>query len=82
MKQKKILEINLQSNIEEIKKAFEFDTKHNHEYILVDDCNMIDYKLLAYLLRVGYQLNCYADYVELRHKNYNYENEQVNIENK
>ena len=76
MKIKKILEISLQHR-EEVEKAVKFNAENNYEYILVDDNNLIKYDTLAYLLRVGYQMNIYADIVELRHKNYNFDNEKV-----
>ena len=76
MKIKKILEISLQHR-EEVEKAVKYNAENNYEYILVDDNNLIKYDNLAYLLRVGYQMNIYADMVELRHKNYNFDNEKV-----
>ena len=76
MKIKKILEISLQHR-DEVEKAVKFNAENNYEYILVDDNNLIEYDTLAYLLRVGYQMNIYADIVELRHKNYNFDNEKV-----
>lgn len=76
MKIKKILEISLQHR-DEVEKAVKFNAENNYEYILVDDNNLIKYDTLAYLLRVGYQMNIYADIVELRHKNYNFDNEKV-----
>lgn len=76
MKIKKILEISLQHR-DEVEKAVKYNAENNYEYILVDDNNLIKYDTLAYLLRVGYQMNIYADIVELRHKNYNFDNEKV-----
>ena len=76
MNKKKILEISLQHR-DEVEKAIKFNAENNYEYILVDDNNLIKYDTLAYLLRVGYQMNIYADMVELRHKNYNFDNEKV-----
>lgn len=76
MKIKKILEISLQHR-EEVEKAVKYNAENNYEYILVDDNNLIEYDNLAYLLRIGYQMNIYADMVELRHKNYNFDNEKV-----
>lgn len=75
MKKKKILEISLQHR-EEVEKARDFNKENNYEYILVDTNNLIEYENLAYLLRIGYELNMYADVVELRHKNYNREKEE------
>lgn len=75
MKIKKILEISLQHR-EEVEKAVKYNAENNYEYILVDDNNLIEYDNLAYLLRIGYQMNIYADMVELRHKNYNFDNEK------
>lgn len=76
MKIKKILEISLQHR-DEVEKAVKYNAENNYEYILVDDNNLIKYDTLAYLLRIGYQMNIYADMVELRHKNYNFDNEKV-----
>lgn len=76
MKIKKILEISLQHK-EEVEKAVKYNAENNYEYILVDDNNLIKYDTLAYLLRIGYQMNIYADIVELRHKNYNFDNEKA-----
>lgn len=76
MKIKKILEISLQHK-EEVEKAVKYNAENNYEYILVDDNNLIKYDTLAYLLRIGYQMNIYADMVELRHKNYNFDNEKA-----
>lgn len=76
MKIKNILEISLQHKAE-VEKAVKFNAENNYEYILKDDNNLIEYSNLAYLLRIGYQLNVYADCVELRHKNYNFENEEL-----
>lgn len=76
MKIKKILEISLQHR-EEVEKAVKYNAENNYEYILVDDNNLIKYDTLAYLLRIGYQMNVYADMVELRHKNYNFDNEKL-----
>lgn len=76
MKIKKILEISLQHR-DEVEKAVKYNAENNYEYILVDDNNLIEYDNLAYLLRIGYQMNIYADMVELRHKNYNFDNEKV-----
>lgn len=76
MKIKKILEISLQHR-DEVEKAVKYNAENNYEYILVDDNNLIEYDNLAYLLRIGYQMNIYADMVELRHKNYNFDNEKA-----
>lgn len=76
MKKKKILEISLQHK-KEVEKARDFNKENNYEYILIDTNKIIDYENLAYLLRIGYEMNIYADYVELRHKNYNREIENV-----
>lgn len=76
MKKKMYIEICLQHK-EEIEKAIEFNAKNNYKYILKDDNNIIFYDNLAYLLRIGYTLNIYADTLELRHKNYNFENENL-----
>ena len=75
MRKKKILEISLQHR-EEVEKARDFNKENNYEYILVDTNNLIEYDNLAYLLRIGYELNVYADVVELRHKNYKSEIEK------
>lgn len=75
MRKKKILEISLQHR-EEVEKARDFNKENNYEYILVDTNRLIDYENLAYLLRIGYELNMYADVVELRHKNYKSEIEK------
>ena len=75
MRKKKILEISLQHR-EEVEKARDFNKENNYEYILVDTNNLIEYDNLAYLLRIGYELNVYADVVELRHKNYKNEIEK------
>ena len=75
MRKKKILEISLQHR-EEVEKARDFNKENNYEYILIDTNNLIEYENLAYLLRIGYELNMYADVVELRHKNYNREKEE------
>lgn len=75
MKIKKILEISLQHR-DEVEKAVKYNAENNYEYILVDDNNLIEYDNLAYLLRIGYQMNIYADIVELRHKNYNSDKEK------
>lgn len=76
MKKKKILEISLQHK-KEVEKARDFNKENNYEYILIDTNKIIDYENLAYLLRIGYEMNIYADYVELRHKNYDREIENV-----
>ncbi len=76
MRLKKVLEISLQHR-EEVEKAVKFNEENNYEYIITDDNNLINYSNLAYLLRIGYQLNAYANIVELRHKNYNKEIEEV-----
>ena len=75
MRKKKILEISLQHR-EEVEKARDFNKENNYEYILIDTNRLIDYENLAYLLRIGYELNAYADVVELRHKNYKIEKEE------
>lgn len=76
MKRKKILEISLQHN-DEVIKARDFNKENNYEYILIDDNNLIKYDNLAFLLRFGYELNIYADKVELRHKSYKNEIEII-----
>jgi len=76
MKKKKILEISLQHK-KDVEKARDFNKENNYEYILIDTNKIIDYENLAYLLRIGYEMNIYADYVELRHKNYDREIENV-----
>lgn len=76
MKKKKILEISLQHK-EEVYQARDFNIENNYEYILIDTNRLIDYANLAYLLRIGYELNVYADNVELRHKNYKREIEEI-----
>ena len=75
MRLKKVLEISLQHR-EEVEKAVKFNAENNYEYIITDDNNLINYDNLAYLLRIGYQLNAYADIVELRYKNYNIDKEK------
>lgn len=76
MKIKKYLEISLQHR-EEVEKAIKFNKENNYEYIITDDNNLIEYSNLAYLLRVGYKMNIYADKLTLIHKNYNNEIEEV-----
>jgi hypothetical protein len=76
MKKRKILEISLQHK-EEVYKARDFNIENNYEYILIDTNRLIDYDNLAYLLRIGYELNIYADNVELRHKSYKREIEEI-----
>lgn len=76
MRLKKILEISLQHK-DEVYKARDFNQENNYEYILIDNNRLIDYDNLAYLLRIGYELNVYADNVELRHKNYKKEIEEI-----
>lgn len=76
MKIKKILEISLQHR-EEVEKAVKFNAENNYQYIITDDNSLIEYNNLAYLLRVGYQMNIYADKLTLKHKNYNNEIEEV-----
>lgn len=75
MKKKKILEISLQHK-EEVYKARDFNKTNNYEYILIDTNKLIDYDNLAYLLRIGYEMNIYADTIELRHRNYKNEIEK------
>lgn len=76
MKKKKILEISLQ-HYDEVVKARDFNKENNYEYILIDDNNLIKYDNLAFLLRFGYEMNIYADNVELRHKNYDRKIEEI-----
>ena len=76
MKKRKILEISLQHK-EEVYKARDFNIENNYEYILIDNNNLIKYDNLAFLLRFGYEINIYADNVELRHKNYKREIEEI-----
>lgn len=76
MKAKKVLEISLQHR-EEVEKAVKFNAENNYEYIIVDDNNLIEYNNLAYLLRIGYEMGIYADKLTLRHKNYNYDIEEI-----
>lgn len=79
MRKRKILEISLQHK-EEVEKARDFNKENNYEYVIIDTNNLIEYKNLAYLLRIGYQLHHYADYVELTHKNYKSEQEkEINL---
>lgn len=75
MKKKKILEFSLQHR-QEVENARDFNKENNYEYILIDTNRLIDYENLAYLLRIGYEMNIYADTIELRHKNYNREKEE------
>ena len=79
MRKLKILEISLQHR-EEIEKARDFNKDNNYEYILQDTNNLIKYDNLAYLLRIGYEMNIYSDIVELRHKNYKLEEEKNFLE--
>ena len=76
MKKKKILEISLQHE-DEVVKARDFNAENNYEYILIDNNNLIEYDNLAFLLRFGYEMNIYADKVELRHKNYDRKIEEI-----
>lgn len=76
MKKKKILEISLQHK-DEVIKARDFNKENNYEYILIDNNNLIEYDNLTLLLRFGYEMNIYADNVELRHKNYDRKIEEI-----
>lgn len=76
MKKRKYLEISLQHR-QDVEKAVKFNAENNYEYIITDDNNLIDYNNLAYLIRVGYILQPYADVVMLKHKNYNAEIEEI-----
>lgn len=76
MKKKKILEISLQHR-EEVEKAIEFNAENNYEYILIDTNNCIEFDNLTKLLRNGYEMNIYANNVELKHKKYNKEIENI-----
>ena len=70
MKKVKYLEISLQHE-EDVKKAIKFNIEHNFEYVIVDYNNLINYNNLALLLRFGYELCYYSDFVKLKHENYN-----------
>lgn len=76
IKAKHILEISLQHR-EDVERARDFNAEHNYEYILVDDGNLINYDNLAYLLRIGYTMQIYADVPTLVHKNYDKAKEEV-----
>lgn len=78
LKAKKILEISLQHD-NEIKDAIKFNEENNYEYILVDHNDLIEYHNLAYLLRIGYTMQQYADTLTLVHKNYNKDIENVEL---
>ena len=79
MRKRKILEISLQHK-DEVYKARDFNKENNYEYVIIDTNNLINYDNLAYLLRIGYELMYYSDYVELRHKNYKIEQEkEINL---
>ncbi len=75
MRKLKILDICLQHK-EDVERARDFNKENNYEYILRDTTNLIEYSNLAYLLRIGYEMNAYADVLELRHKNYKMEIEK------
>lgn len=79
IKRKMILEISLQHR-NEVEDAVKFNMENDYNYILVDDNNLICYDNLAYLLRVGYIMQIYADQVTLKHKNYKLD-EDVKNEN-
>lgn len=76
MRKRKILEISLQHK-EEVYKAIDLNKENNYEYVIIDTNRLIEYENLAYLLRTGYVMNIYSDCVELKHKNYNIEKEEV-----
>ena len=76
MKVRKYIELSLQHE-EEVKKAIDFNKKNNYEYLIKDDNSLINYKNLAYLLRIGYELMCFSDTVLLKHKNYNEKIEDI-----
>jgi len=76
MKARKYLEISFQHR-EEVEKAVKVNKENNYEYIITDENNLIKYDNLAYLLRIGYEMNYYADKLELRHKSYKYDIEEV-----
>lgn len=80
MRAKHILEINTQSR-ENIERARDFNAENDYKYILVDDNNLIDYNNLAYLLRIGYVMQVYADTLTLVHKNYDKTQEEVVLKN-
>lgn len=75
MKVRKYIEISLQHE-EEVKKAIEFNKENNYEYYLVDDNTLVDYRNVAYLLRVGYEMLYYHDTPLFKHKKYNF-NEEI-----
>ena len=78
MKRKLYIDISLQHR-DEIEQAIKYNSENNYKYILRDDNNFICYNNLAYLLRAGYHLNIFADVVELRHKNYNFDDEKTRL---
>lgn len=76
MKKRLYLEISLQHK-EEVEKAKKYNEENDYKYIIVDNNNLIEYDNLVRFLRFGYTMNIYADRVELRHKNYRYEEEDI-----
>ncbi len=80
MRARHILEISLQSR-DEVERAVKFNIENDYKYILVDDNNLIEYDNLAYLLRVGYVMQVYADKLTLAYKDYDFAKEKVADEN-
>lgn len=80
IREKKILVINLQSNEKEIEKIIKFNQEHNYEYLLQEEYNLIDAKLLNILLRNGYEICVNAEKFTLRHKNYDYDKEKIDLD--
>lgn len=78
IKKRKYLEISLQHD-NEVKDAVKFNMENNYEYIISCDNNLVSYNNLAYLLRVGYELNIYADVPTFTHKSYNKDLEVVEL---
>ena len=76
MRKRKYLEISLQHK-EDVEKAIKFNADNNYEYVITDDNNLINYSNLAYLIRLGYVLQPYADVVTLIHKNYDSKLEEI-----
>jgi hypothetical protein len=57
-------------HIQDIKRAIDINTESDYNYIIVEDNTLIGLEGLKMLLKVGYEINPYAEHLEFWHKNY------------
>lgn len=73
-RERNLLIVSLQDR-KSVEKALEYNAKNDYKYLITCDNKLVNYDIIAYMIRVGYKLQPYADEPTLAYKTYDFSRE-------